>query len=152
MISEIPVRKHLKPAIGSIRLQQPQPLDLEKYYTDDAHLSAATLRVYHAVISIALESATKAHLVSRNLAAHIAGRRVGPTKPSMRSKETAGAFIRRRVLLAAAKVAASLRRHSTAGCARANCAACHWADMISTRAPHGHVAAHHGGHQGGVLA
>lgn len=58
----------LIPALGAIRLQQLKALDLERYYADAKGLSERTLAQHHAILSGALKAATRAGLVTRNVA------------------------------------------------------------------------------------
>jgi integrase len=62
------------PAIGMLRLQAVQALDLERYYADQCDLSPATLQLHHAILSSALKAAVRAKLVHRNVAADVDGK------------------------------------------------------------------------------
>ena len=48
--------KHLKPALGHIRLQQLQPTDLQRYYNNSS-LAPATLEQHHIILHSALKAA-----------------------------------------------------------------------------------------------
>ena len=68
------IGKYLKPALGTIRLQDLSQLDIEKYYADrrrEDSLSEATLQLHHSVVSSALKSAVKKRLVPHNEAADV---------------------------------------------------------------------------------
>lgn len=64
------IEKHLLPNLGSIPLMQLRPEHIQKHYTDTLKdgLSAGTVRYHHAVLHIALQTAVKWGLVSRNVA------------------------------------------------------------------------------------
>ncbi len=64
------VRIHLIPDLGSIPLTQLRPEHLQKHYTAKLNdgLSARTVRYHHVVIHVALQTAFKWGLVSRNVA------------------------------------------------------------------------------------
>ncbi len=63
------IRVHIKPVLGSIRLQALTPLHLQAYYTEKAKdLSPTTLEHHHAVISGALKAAMLQGYVQRNVA------------------------------------------------------------------------------------
>lgn len=68
------VEKHLKPALGHIRLQQLQAADIERYYAEQTTLKAGTRQTHHAVLSNALKSAVKAKLVYRSVASDVDGK------------------------------------------------------------------------------
>lgn len=63
------VRVHLKPAVGSIRLQDLKPEDLQRLYNQKAKagLAASTIRHIHLIIHAALQQAAKNGLVYRNV-------------------------------------------------------------------------------------
>jgi integrase len=70
----------IKPALGMIRLQALQALDLERYYADQAEganvpkrrpLSLASLHLHHAILSSALKAAARNRLVYHNVAVDI---------------------------------------------------------------------------------
>ena len=50
------IERHLKPALGSIRLQQLQPTDLKRYYTAAA-LAPTMLEQHHVMLHSALKAA-----------------------------------------------------------------------------------------------
>jgi integrase len=64
------VRVHLTPSLGNISLVKLRPEHLQKYYTDklNSGLSARTVRYHHVVLHIALKTAVKWGLLSRNVA------------------------------------------------------------------------------------
>ena len=64
------VRVHLAPALGNMTLTQLRPEHLQKYYTAKLNtgLSARTVRYHHVVLHIALKTAVKWGLASRNVA------------------------------------------------------------------------------------
>jgi integrase len=64
------IRQHLVPDFGSIQLSQLRPEHLQKHYSTrlNSGLSARTVRYHHALIHIALQTAVKWGLVSRNVA------------------------------------------------------------------------------------
>ena len=64
------IRKHLIPDFGNIQLSQLRPEHLQKHYSSRLNdgLSARTVRYHHALIHIALQTAVKWGLVSRNVA------------------------------------------------------------------------------------
>ncbi|MCZ6874185.1 MAG: site-specific integrase [bacterium] len=59
--------RHLKPALGTIRLQQLHSTDLQRYYSASS-LSPATLEQHHIIIHSALKAAEMQGLVARNVA------------------------------------------------------------------------------------
>ncbi len=64
------VRVHLSPSLGNITLTKLRPEHLQKYYTAklNSGLSARTVRYHHIVLHIALKTAVKWGLLSRNVA------------------------------------------------------------------------------------
>jgi len=62
------IKQHLIPDLGNIVLTQLRPEHLQKHYTacQDKGLSARTVRYHHAVIHVALKTAVKWGLLSRN--------------------------------------------------------------------------------------
>jgi integrase len=64
------VRVHLTPSLGNTSLVKLRPEHLQKYYTDKltSGLSARTVRYHHVVLHIALKTAVKWGLLSRNVA------------------------------------------------------------------------------------
>lgn len=64
------IRKHLIPDLGKVILTQLKPEHLQKHYTTKLNngLSARTVRYHHALIHVALQTAVKWGLVSRNVA------------------------------------------------------------------------------------
>jgi len=64
------VRVHLTPSLGNIPLTKLRPEHLQKYYTAklNSGLSARTVRYHHVVLHIALKTAVKWGLISRNVA------------------------------------------------------------------------------------
>ncbi len=66
---EIVIRRHVKPTIGKIRLQELDAMHLEEYYRKKGEtLSQTTLKQHHAVISKALKSAVVKKYVQNNVA------------------------------------------------------------------------------------
>ena len=59
--------RHIKPALGAIRLQELGPLDIERYHAE-LGLAPATGEKHHAIINSALKAAMRAGLVGRNVA------------------------------------------------------------------------------------
>jgi integrase len=64
------IKKHLVPDLGKVTLMQLKPEQLQKHYTAKLNegLSARTVRYHHALIHVALQTAVKWGLVSRNVA------------------------------------------------------------------------------------
>ncbi len=64
------IRQHLISALGNITLTQLKPEHLQQHYTAMLNngLSAGTVRYHHAVLHVALQTAVKWGLVSRNVA------------------------------------------------------------------------------------
>ncbi len=64
------ITKHLIPDFGSIQLSQLKPEHLQRHYSNrlNSGLSARSVRYHHALIHIALQTAVKWGLVSRNVA------------------------------------------------------------------------------------
>ena len=67
------ITRHLTPALGSVRLQQLQPTDLQRYYTASS-LSSTTLEQHHAILHSALKAAQQQGLVTRNVATLVMGK------------------------------------------------------------------------------
>lgn len=67
------VEKHLKPALGALRVQAVTPLDLEAYYAG-LGLAPGTAQMHHAILHSALAAAVRANLVPRNAAALVTGK------------------------------------------------------------------------------
>ena len=74
------VRGHLIPALGSVRLQELTPLQIERYYGAELDhgrlagpggLSAPTVLYHHRVLHSALEWATRKGLLARNVADNV---------------------------------------------------------------------------------
>lgn len=68
------IERHLKPALGTIRLQALQSLDLEAYYAKHTTLSQTSLQLHQAILSSALKAAVKNKLVTRNVASEVDGK------------------------------------------------------------------------------
>jgi integrase len=66
---EMLVRRHLKPALGHILLQDVRPEHLQHYYNQKTQqgLDAQTVRLHHVILSNALARAEKHQLVARNV-------------------------------------------------------------------------------------
>jgi integrase len=72
------IRLHVKPALGSVKLQKLTPIQLQAFYSDkltsgrldgkDGGLSARTVLHLHAVVREALHQAVRWQLVTRNIA------------------------------------------------------------------------------------
>jgi len=64
------IRKHLIPDLGKVTLTQLKPEHLQKHYAAKLNdgLSSRTVRYHHALIHVALQTAVKWGLVSRNVA------------------------------------------------------------------------------------
>ncbi|MBA7707894.1 putative prophage phiRv2 integrase [subsurface metagenome] len=64
------IHRHLTPAFGKIQLTQLKPENLQKHYAEvlNRGLNPKTVRYHHAVIHVALQTAVKWGLVSRNIA------------------------------------------------------------------------------------
>ena len=64
------VRVNIIPSLGDIPLTRLKPEQLQKYYTAmlNAGLSGGTVRYHHALLHVALKTAVKWYLVSRNVA------------------------------------------------------------------------------------
>src|SRR5262249_2263100 len=67
------IERHLKPALGGIRLQQLQPTDLKRYYNASS-LSPTTLEQHHTLLYSALKAAQTQGLVIRNVASLVIGK------------------------------------------------------------------------------
>src|SRR5262249_21274272 len=61
------------PALGSLRLQQVQPADLQRYYNASS-LSPTTLEQHHVILHSALKAAQMQALVLRNVASLVMGK------------------------------------------------------------------------------
>ena len=69
------IRRHLKPMLGDIRLQELGTEHLERYYSEKSQkLSQSTLRLHHAIISAALKSAVAKNVLPKNVAPLVANR------------------------------------------------------------------------------
>lgn len=79
------IRRHFIPALGKLPLTQLKPEHLQKHYTEtlDSGLNQNTVRYHHAVMHIALETAVKWGLVSRNPADAVSPPRV--KRPTMQT-------------------------------------------------------------------
>ena len=64
------IQRYLTPAFGRLQLIQLRPQHLQKHYTEilNSGLNPTTVRYHHAVIHVALQTAVKWGLVSRNVA------------------------------------------------------------------------------------
>jgi integrase len=67
------IERHLKPALGHVRLQQLKPTQLKRYYNDSS-LSPSTLEQHHTLVHSALKAAQLQSLVQRNVAALVIGK------------------------------------------------------------------------------
>lgn len=67
------IKKHFKPALGAIRLQDLQAVHLERFNAESAKkgLSARTIRKHHTMLSTALKTAVRKKMVSRNVASDV---------------------------------------------------------------------------------
>jgi integrase len=65
------INARLNPALGPIRLQELQALDLERYYAEQSDLSGASLHLHHAILSTALKAAKRSKLLYNNVAADV---------------------------------------------------------------------------------
>src|SRR5215470_157299 len=67
---ETVIRRHLKPALGHIALQDLRPDQVQRFYNEQAQhgLEATTTRFQHITLAQALTLAEKHHLVARNVA------------------------------------------------------------------------------------
>lgn len=74
------IERHLKPALGHLRVQQLKPTDLKRYYTEEA-LSSTTLEPHHPLLHSALKAAQLQGLVQRNVASLVIGK---PHRPEGR--------------------------------------------------------------------
>ena len=61
------IERHLKPALGTIRLQELRVTDIERFHAD-LGLAPATGEKHHAIINSALKAAVRADLIPRNVA------------------------------------------------------------------------------------
>jgi len=77
---ESDIRKHIKPKLGNIRLQELTPTDIQRYY-NRLPLSQATKERHHAITSGALKMAASFGYVVRNVAQLV------PEKPSRNDAE-----------------------------------------------------------------
>src|SRR5437764_7490717 len=66
---EMVIRRHLKPALGHIPLQDLRPEQVQHYYNEQVRhgLEATTIRIHHVALSHALALAEKHHLVAQNV-------------------------------------------------------------------------------------
>jgi len=79
---EIVIRRHLKPELGKIRLQEFDAIHLEQYYRKKGKkLSQTTLKLHHAVVSKALKSAVLKKYVQSNVAALVENKPKVEEKP-----------------------------------------------------------------------
>jgi integrase len=67
------IHRHLMPVLGALRLQQLQPSDIQRYYTETP-LAPSSLAQHHAVLSAALKAAQMQGLVTRNVASLVVGK------------------------------------------------------------------------------
>src|SRR5262245_52916304 len=67
------IERHLKPALGSLRLQQLQPTDLKRYYNASS-LSPTTLEQHHTLLHSALKAAQLLGIITRNAASLVIGK------------------------------------------------------------------------------
>jgi len=67
------IERHLKPALGHLRVQQLKPTDLKRYYNENA-LSPTTLEQHHTLLHSALKAAQLQGLVQRNVASLVIGK------------------------------------------------------------------------------
>jgi len=67
------IERHLKPALGHLRLQQLRPTDLKRYYTESSR-SPTTLEQHHTLLHSALKAAQLQGLVPHNVAALVIGK------------------------------------------------------------------------------
>jgi integrase len=74
------IERHLKPALGHLRLQQLKPTDIKRYYNDSA-LSSTTLEQHQTILHSALKAAQPQSLVQRNVASLVIGK---PHRPDGR--------------------------------------------------------------------
>jgi integrase len=74
------IARHLKPALGHIRLQQLKPTDIKRYYNDST-LSSTTLEQHQTLLHSALKAAQLQGLVQRNMASLVVGK---PHRPEGR--------------------------------------------------------------------
>ncbi len=74
------IERHLKPALGGIRLQQLKPTDLKRYYNESSR-SPTTLEQHHTLLHSALKAAQLQGLVQRNVASLVVGK---PHRPEGR--------------------------------------------------------------------
>ena len=74
------IERHLKPALGHVRLQQLKPTELKRYYTElkryynDSSLSPTTLEQHHTLLHSTLKAAQLQGLVQRNVASLVIGK------------------------------------------------------------------------------
>ena len=64
------IKNHLKPSLGSIRLQHLTPLHIERYYKE-LDLSQATVRVHHGLLGNALKAAVDSGMLRQNVAKRV---------------------------------------------------------------------------------
>jgi integrase len=67
------IERHLKPALGHIRLQQLKPTDIKRYY-NASPLSPITQEQHHTLLHSALKAAQLQGLVQRNAASLVVGK------------------------------------------------------------------------------
>lgn len=67
---ELKIRKHIKPALGAIRLADLHPHTVQNFINGLAPLSPASVRMVHQVLHTALEKAVQLDYIPKNPAAH----------------------------------------------------------------------------------
>jgi integrase len=82
------IRVHLKPDLGTIKLQGLSPLQLQDYYTDKLEvLSAQTVKHHHRLLSKALNDAVDWEFVNKNVALKAKAPKPEKFRPTFYSKE-----------------------------------------------------------------
>jgi len=89
------VRVHLTPSLGNIPLTKLRPEHVQKYYTAKLNscLSARTVRYHHVVLHIALKTAVKWGLISRNVADAVDPPRVRNTEMNTWDEDSIISFL-----------------------------------------------------------
>jgi integrase len=100
---EVMVRRHIKPALGRVKLQKLTPTQIQRLYGDklaggradgkDGGLSARSVRYIHAVLREALGHAVKYGYISRNPATVVDPPRQQRKQPTVWTPEHAQAFL-----------------------------------------------------------
>ena len=129
------IAKHLKPALGGVKLQELRALDLERFYAEklSAGLSPATVEKFHVIIHSALDAAIRSRLITVNEAKRVNNKPHATTTADdvarhCWSPEEAAAFLAA-ARDAGAQPAAFYALALTTGMRRAELCGLKWADI-----------------------